>query len=98
MGPYPYLTVLIPVYNEEKNIASTVKIISDKLVSLNCTFEILIVDDCSTDQTLNIIKKLMVSNLAIRLYHQAKDVMGTFFLAYLHNMHEEVYEVVEFLC
>lgn len=73
MGPYPYLTVLIPVYNEEKNIASTVKIISDKLVSLNCTFEILIVDDCSTDQTLNIIKKLMVSNLAIRLYQHSKN-------------------------
>jgi glycosyltransferase involved in cell wall biosynthesis len=48
------LSVVVPVYNEEFTLAAIV----DKLLKLPCLLEIVIVDDCSTDQTAEILKRL----------------------------------------
>jgi glycosyltransferase involved in cell wall biosynthesis len=48
------LSVVVPVYNEEQTLAAIV----DKLVALPQLLEIVIVDDCSTDRTPEILKRL----------------------------------------
>ncbi|MCX6723592.1 MAG: glycosyltransferase family 2 protein [Candidatus Staskawiczbacteria bacterium] len=50
------LSIIIPVFNEEKTIQEVIKRIAD--VSLHVEKEIIIVDDCSTDKTLDILTSL----------------------------------------
>ncbi|MCK9614374.1 MAG: glycosyltransferase family 2 protein [Candidatus Omnitrophica bacterium] len=46
-----YLSIVIPVYNEEVNISSTLLDIAQYLKTKNYTYEIIMVDDGSTDKT-----------------------------------------------
>lgn len=48
----PYLSIVIPSYNEEKRLPETLRIIIDYLEKQNYQWEIIIVDDGSTDHTL----------------------------------------------
>lgn len=54
----PQLSVIIPAYNQEKTIISDVKRIVSVLNNLNLTYEVIIVDDGSKDNTYLIAKKL----------------------------------------
>ena len=47
----PHLTVLIPCYNEERRIADTVPRVVAHLETLSCTWEVVLVDDGSSDGT-----------------------------------------------
>lgn len=51
------LSVVIPVYNEWKSIRDIVKEIQDVLNAINVKFEIIVVNDASTDNTENEISK-----------------------------------------
>ena len=53
-----YLTVVLPMFNEEGAIESTINRIMKTIKPLNWTFEILIVNDGSTDRTLQIAESL----------------------------------------
>ena len=53
------ISILIPVYNEEKNISILHSKLSEVLINLNKSYEIIFVDDGSTDKTLNEIEKLL---------------------------------------
>ncbi|MCK5491005.1 MAG: glycosyltransferase family 2 protein [Candidatus Pacebacteria bacterium] len=53
-----YLSVIIPAYNEEKLITSTISDIEQYLLQRKYSFEIIIVDDASTDNTVNLIESL----------------------------------------
>lgn len=46
-----YLSVVIPAYNEDENIASTLQDIAQYLKTKNYSYEIIIVDDGSSDKT-----------------------------------------------
>jgi dolichyl-phosphate beta-glucosyltransferase len=46
-----FLTIVIPAYNEEKNIEGTLKEISEYLIKEAFTYEIIVVDDGSSDKT-----------------------------------------------
>src|SRR2546428_5381101 len=46
------LSVIVPAYNEEDNIVDCVKRVGDALLSSQHAFEILVVNDGSTDETL----------------------------------------------
>ena len=48
------ISVVIPVYNEEKRILDTLKAIYD---GSEMPREVIVVDGCSTDRTVNIIKE-----------------------------------------
>ena len=49
------LTIIIPCYNEEK----TIKIVLEKILKLNYSKkQIIVIDDCSTDNSLNEIEKI----------------------------------------
>lgn len=63
---YKY-TVIIPIFNEEKSIKKQFEIIIDITESLkkNREFEIIAIDDCSTDTSLAILEKLNFENFKI---------------------------------
>jgi glycosyltransferase involved in cell wall biosynthesis len=47
----PYLSIIIPIYNEEGNIGPLMRQVFDAALTLNCSFEVLAVDDGSDDGT-----------------------------------------------
>lgn len=67
------LSVIVPVYNEE----STVGIILKKLIKQKDVFEIVVVDDGSTDKTVKEIKK--VKSPKIKLFSKENGGKGTAF-------------------
>ncbi|GAB4302273.1 MAG: glycosyltransferase family 2 protein [Oscillatoriaceae cyanobacterium] len=54
-GDYPF-SVVIPAYNEELSIAATVEDLQETLAGAGCQYEIIIVNDGSTDTTGQILK------------------------------------------
>ncbi len=61
------LTIVMPVYNEEEIIEKTINDCSRYILDKFDTGEIVVVDDCSTDKTAAILKKLSVSNKQLRV-------------------------------
>ena len=59
------LSIIIPCYNEKQTIE---KIVS-KILKVNIKKEIIIVDDCSNDGTVNIIKTIKKSNIK-KIFHK----------------------------
>lgn len=61
------LSVILPAYNEEQVIASTVTTVREVLSAWSIGFEIIVVNDGSTDQTAEIIAILATQHPDIRL-------------------------------
>ncbi|MBU2036788.1 glycosyltransferase family 2 protein [Patescibacteria group bacterium] len=63
----PYLSVIIPAYNEEKRISKTLLAVDQYLQKQNFEYEILVVSDGSTDKTAEIAEdfKRNVKNLKL---------------------------------
>lgn len=59
MPVYQVLSVLIPAYNEEKTIAELLQRVWDAPLPEGLKKEIVVVDDCSTDQTASCIQTFM---------------------------------------
>lgn len=64
----PKVTILIPIYNEEYSIAQVVWDVNKTMESTRYSFEILVVDDCSSDRTVLRIPSLWNLRLVRRLY------------------------------
>lgn len=58
------ISVVMPVFNEE----NTIREIIDKVQNINIEKEIIIVDDCSTDKTRDVLRSLKADNIRI-LFH-----------------------------
>ena len=69
----PDLSVIIPTFNEEENIQSTIQKISYILRPANIPFEILVVDDSSTDKTQLVVTDLIIRHYPVVLVTRAKD-------------------------
>jgi glycosyltransferase involved in cell wall biosynthesis len=54
----PWLSVVIPAYNEERDILATVTRVRDRLESDGRPFEVLVVDNASTDATASEVAKV----------------------------------------
>jgi len=65
------ISVIIPVFNEEENIETLLNEIKHSLKEIN--FEVIVVDDNSSDQTLNILKELRVKNKKLRILSHQKN-------------------------
>lgn len=61
------ISLIVPFYNEEENVSFVIKEAFDVLKNLNCEFEIIAIDDCSTDNTLEKLLKLKneIKNLRV---------------------------------
>ncbi len=66
------LSVIIPVYNEEKTIQSILDRILAVDLKYNISLELILVNDCSTDRSAEVIEGYLNNhpNINIRLYHQ----------------------------
>lgn len=58
MDNQPDLSILIPCHNEEDEIGRTVRNLLEKLAPSGISFEILCVNNCSTDQTEQVLRNL----------------------------------------
>ena len=73
MKKYPSISIAIPAYNEEENLDWVVKNTLKKLPNYFNDFEIIIVDDGSTDKTGKIADNLANKNNKIRVIHQQNE-------------------------
>jgi dolichyl-phosphate beta-glucosyltransferase len=65
MKKAPFLTVLIPTYNEEKLIDDTLEMVSNFLKSKEYSWEIVVSDDGSRDKTTEIINRIKKNNIKL---------------------------------
>ena len=55
----PHITVMVPAYNEEKNIAGTLQNIRGVLQQMSPCWDMVVVDDGSRDQTAQVVQSLV---------------------------------------
>ena len=60
------ISYVVPIYNEEENIPKLVQEILAVAPNISDDYEILLVDDCSTDKGLELIRNLAEQNQKIR--------------------------------
>jgi dolichol-phosphate mannosyltransferase len=63
----PVYSVVVPVYNEEDNVAQLTKEISDVMGTLKSSYEIIYIDDGSKDKSLEALKAVKLINPSIRV-------------------------------
>src|SRR5213079_964206 len=63
----PELSLVIPCYNEEKNLRPLVVAIHTALDPLGLNYEIVITDDCSIDNSWNVLKQLAANDPRLRI-------------------------------
>lgn len=68
------LSIFFPCINEEGNIENIVKRCEEIVKKLKLVYEIIIIDDGSTDQTGKIADKLASENSQIRVIHHSKNL------------------------
>lgn len=76
MGRSPFLSVIIPVYNEEKRLANSLEQVTKYLDAQNYTSEIIVVDDGSSDRSPEIVEELMQEHPSLRLVRVAHGGKG----------------------
>lgn len=69
----PFLSVVMPAYNEE----ATVSAIVGQVLEIPVLLELIIVDDCSTDGTSEIVERLSNADPRIRYIRQSKNAGKT---------------------
>ena len=69
----PFLSLIIPAFNEERRISASLDRILNFLGSQSYRSEILIVDDGSKDRTVNLIKECYRCHDIIRIYQQPRN-------------------------
>jgi glycosyltransferase involved in cell wall biosynthesis len=69
----PGLTVVVPAFNEEESLASAISEIRSNVAALSIPFEIVIVNDGSSDRTGAIADELSRADPAIRAIHHPKN-------------------------
>lgn len=67
--PAPSISVFFPCYNEQDNVAHIVEQVLAVLENLNADFEVIIVDDGSSDATAQIAEKIANRNSRVKVVH-----------------------------
>jgi len=61
------ISIIVPVYNEENNLSPLYSELTDVLHKLDIAYEIIFVDDGSTDNSFNILSTIHAANKAIKV-------------------------------
>lgn len=69
----PEISIVVPVYNEEENLPILIPQIMEALRPLGRRFEIMLIDDGSTDNSFNIIKEFAGKFMEIRYIRFSKN-------------------------
>jgi glycosyltransferase involved in cell wall biosynthesis len=69
----PTLTVLMPAFNEEANLATNVPLLMAHMSALGVEYELLIVDDGSYDATPRVADDLAAGHERVRVIHHAQN-------------------------
>lgn len=72
MDEAPYVTIVLPCYNEQDHVIDEVERISAAMDSSGYTYELVAVDDSSTDETLKRLEEAAPNypNLRVRAFHR----------------------------
>jgi glycosyltransferase involved in cell wall biosynthesis len=73
----PYLSILIPVYNEEENLRDLGEEVGGVVAGLGMTTEVILVDDGSTDASFSVIEELCAKNPVFRGVRLGRNVGQT---------------------
>jgi cellulose synthase/poly-beta-1,6-N-acetylglucosamine synthase-like glycosyltransferase len=69
----PSISVVYPMFNEEENIERAVRFAESVLTDMTSDYEILIVNDASTDRSAEIAEALARSNLCVQVFHHERN-------------------------
>jgi len=69
----PYLSLVIPCYNEQENVPTLLQRVEGALAPLRRPFEVLIIDDGSTDDTPKLLAEAMARLPWLRVIRMAKN-------------------------
>lgn len=67
------LSIVVPLFNEEDNIVPLVDELRTTLEGLGQSYEILLVDDASTDRSPEILKRLATEDSRVRIVHHRRN-------------------------
>ncbi|WP_292730832.1 glycosyltransferase family 2 protein [Methanoculleus sp.] len=67
------LTVIVPTFNEEENIAAIVEAVNGVFLQSGIRGEVLVVDDSSKDRTIEIVQEIAGKNSNVRLIVRKED-------------------------
>lgn len=86
------LTIVVPVFNEEGAIKASSLRLQNELRNIGTTFEILIIDDGSTDRTLKVLKSLLeeIRELRVIRLHSNRGHMAAISVGLQHAKGEIV--------
>jgi glycosyltransferase involved in cell wall biosynthesis len=90
-----FLTVVIPAFNEEKNLFPSVMALIEKLSTSVPSFELLVVDDASHDRTGAIADQLASSDPRVRVFHHPQNRgIGAGFVTGVRNARGEWFMLI----
>jgi glycosyltransferase involved in cell wall biosynthesis len=69
----PYLSLVIPAYNEQENVDALLRRVGDALASTGRPFEVVIIDDGSTDSTPQLLRDAMTRLPWLRVLRLRKN-------------------------
>jgi glycosyltransferase involved in cell wall biosynthesis len=61
------LSIIIPMFNEAENVETTLSRVEEVAASLGGAYEIILVNDGSSDNTLEILRRLAVQNRKVKV-------------------------------
>ena len=73
MSKKNFISILTPTYNEEENILKICEAISDQMKMLDYSYEHIIIDNCSTDSTLSILKELAQKDKNLKIIVNSRN-------------------------
>jgi len=69
----PFISIVIPAFNEEKRILPTLELVDNYLSRQDYKSEIIVVDDGSSDNTVDIVKAFIQDNKSINILLNGKN-------------------------
>src|SRR5437763_1272851 len=73
MSELPYLSLVIPCYNEQENVPTLLGRVETALSATGKPFEVIIIDDGSTDATPQLLKDAMAKSPWLRVIRMARN-------------------------